>query len=116
MDEISKSRECEKQKKVQNCFDRLKNVLSKRRDKEINIIKHNLRRELRKLHKKYLQKQQPIKRNIIKKHADLASEIYAPQMRYGEHPQRRHEVIRKKLLRESYIESKHEYTITKCTI
>ncbi|XP_076635828.1 cilia- and flagella-associated protein 91 isoform X2 [Colletes latitarsis] len=105
MDKISKRHECEKQKKVEDRLDRLKILLSKRRDKEVNAIKHNLRRELRKLHKKHYQKQRFAKRDIIKEHIDPTSEIYAPQMRYGEHPQRRHEVIRKELLRENYIES-----------
>ncbi|XP_053989184.1 cilia- and flagella-associated protein 91-like isoform X1 [Hylaeus volcanicus] len=105
MSEISKSLECEKRKKAQDRFNRLKIVLSDRRDKEVNSIKHNLRRELRKLRKTHHQKQRPARHDIIKEHADAASEIYAPQMRYGEHPQRRHEVIQKELLRGSYIES-----------
>ncbi|KOC68314.1 AMY-1-associating protein expressed in testis 1 [Habropoda laboriosa] len=104
MNEITKSREYEKQRKIQDRFDRLKNFLFTRRDKEIGSIKHNLRRELRKLYKKH-QQQQPVKRDIIKEHADPSSEVYAPQMRYGEHPQRRHEIIQKELLGESYIEN-----------
>ncbi|XP_076244918.1 cilia- and flagella-associated protein 91 [Calliopsis andreniformis] len=104
MEEITKSREYEREKKVQGRFDRLKNFLSERRDREVNNIKHNLKRELRKLRKKHQHKQQG-KRDIIEEHADPASELYAPQMRHGENPQRRHEVIRKDLLKDTYIES-----------
>ncbi|CAK9806052.1 Cilia- and flagella-associated protein 91 [Anthophora quadrimaculata] len=104
MNEITKSREYEKQIKLEGRFYRLNSFLFARRDKKIDSIKHNLRRELRKLYKKH-QQQQPVKRDIIKEHADPSSEIYAPQMRYGEHPQRRHEVIQKELLGESYIEN-----------
>ncbi|XP_026667377.1 cilia- and flagella-associated protein 91-like [Ceratina calcarata] len=108
MDELTRSREHEKQKKIQDRFDRLTNLLSMRRDKQVDSIKHKLRRELRKLHKKYREKQLPFKRDIIREHADPASELYAPQIRHGEHPQRRHAVIRKELLGESYIETADE--------
>lgn len=106
MNEISKSQEYEKEKKIQGRLDRWTNFLSIRRDKEINSIKHKLRRELRKLYKRQQQKSQPFERDIIKEHDDPSSELYAPQMRYGEHPQRRHEVIEKELLGEGCIESK----------
>ncbi|XP_006623172.1 cilia- and flagella-associated protein 91-like isoform X2 [Apis dorsata] len=105
MNEISKSYEYEKQKKIQDRLDRLTNLLSLRRDKEVNSIKHKLRRELRKLYKRHQEKSQPFKRDIIKEHANPSSELYAPQMRYGEHPQRRHEIIEKELLGESFIEN-----------
>ncbi|XP_043592074.1 cilia- and flagella-associated protein 91-like isoform X2 [Bombus pyrosoma] len=105
MDKISKSQEYEKEKKIQGRLDRWTNFLSIRRDKEINSIKHKLRRELRKLYKRQQQKSQPYKRDIIKEHDDPSSELYAPQMRYGEHPQRRHEVIEKELLGEGCIEN-----------
>lgn len=109
MNEISKSYEYEKQKKIQDRLDRLTNLLSLRRDKEINSIKHKLRRELRKLYKRYQEKSQPLKHDIIEEHANPSSELYAPKMRYGEHPQRRHEIIEKELLGESFIESKYKY-------
>lgn len=73
MDEISKSCEYKKKIKVQGRFDRLKDFLCRRRDNEVNNVKHNLRRELRKLRKKHQQKQQPGKRNIIEEHADRSS-------------------------------------------
>ncbi|CAL7946257.1 unnamed protein product [Xylocopa violacea] len=104
MDEITKSREYKKQESIQDRFDRLVILLSTRRDKEINSIRHKLRRELRKLYKRHQEKNKPFKRDIIKEHADPSSQLYAPQMRYGEHPQRRHEVIQKDLLGESFIE------------
>jgi hypothetical protein len=31
--------------------------------------------------------------NVVEEHADHKSELYGPQMRFGEHPKRRHEVI-----------------------
>ncbi|XP_076379821.1 cilia- and flagella-associated protein 91 isoform X2 [Megalopta genalis] len=101
MDEITKSHEAEKEEKIQGRFHRLKDFLSKRRDKHIHSIRHNLRRELRKLQRKHFEKSHPVERDIIKEHADPASEVYAPQMRYGEDPKRRHEVIQKKLLKKS---------------
>ncbi|XP_076668408.1 cilia- and flagella-associated protein 91 isoform X2 [Andrena cerasifolii] len=104
MDEITKSREHERQKKVEGRFDRLKDFLSTRRDKEVNNIKHNLGRELRKLRKRHQGKQQPRKRDIIKDHADPLSELHVPQMHRGDQLQR-HEVIRKELLKDSFIQS-----------
>ncbi|KOX70777.1 AMY-1-associating protein expressed in testis 1 [Melipona quadrifasciata] len=104
MNEISKSREHEKEKKIQDRLDRLRNFLFVRKNKEINSIKHKLRRELRKLYKRQ-QKTEPFKRDIIKEHTNPSSELYAPQMRYGEHPKRRHEVIDKELLGETCIEN-----------
>lgn len=111
MSEISKSREYEKENKIQDRLDRLTNLLFVRKNKEINSIKHKLRRELRKLYKRQQQKSEPFKRDIIKEHTDPSSELYAPQMRYGEHPKRRHEVIEKESLGETYIESKHKYIL-----
>ena len=105
LNEISKQREYEKQQKLQDRFDRLDKYLSTRRDKEINVIKYNLKRDLRKLYKKHQQNQQPRKRDIIKEHSQLSSELYAPQMRHGEHPQRWHEILQKDLLGENYIEN-----------
>lgn len=107
MDEITKCREHERQKKVQGRFDRLKDFLSTRRDKEVNNIKHNLGRELRKLRKRHQGKQQPGKRDIIKDHADPLSELHVPQMHRGDQLER-HEVIRKELLKDSFIQSKDE--------
>lgn len=31
--------------------------------------------------------------NVLVEHADYKSELYAPMMRHGEHPKRRHMVI-----------------------
>lgn len=109
MSEISKLREYEKEKKIQDRLDRLTNLLFVRKNKEINFIKHKLRRELRKLYKKQQQKSEQFKRDIIKEHSNPSSELYAPQMRYGEHPKRRHEVIEKESLGETCIESKYRY-------
>jgi hypothetical protein len=33
------------------------------------------------------------KGNIVEEHTDHKSELYGPQMRFGEHPKRRHEVV-----------------------
>ncbi|KZC10921.1 AMY-1-associating protein expressed in testis 1 [Dufourea novaeangliae] len=104
MDKITRTHESEKELKIQGRFNRLKDTLSKRKDKQVNSVRHNLRRNLRKLHKKHYQKSRSGKRDIIKEHADPASEIYAPQMLYGEHPQRRHEIINKELLKDRVIE------------
>ncbi|XP_017765975.1 PREDICTED: protein MAATS1-like, partial [Eufriesea mexicana] len=105
MDKISVSHEHEKQKRIQGRLDRLKNNLCMHRNKEVNSIKHKLRRELRKLYKKHQQRSQPFKHNIIEEHANPSSELYAPQMHCGEHPKQRHEVIEKELLGESSIKN-----------
>ena len=50
--------------------------------------------ELRKLalrHKNISKKYQ--ERDIVEEHKDHKSELYAPQMRFGEHPKRGHEII-----------------------
>ncbi|XP_076280222.1 cilia- and flagella-associated protein 91 [Lasioglossum baleicum] len=111
MDEITKSREAEKEQKTEGRFHRLKDILSKRRDEKIHSIRHNLRRELRKLQKKHYQKSRSTERDIIKEYADPSSEMYAPQMRYGEHPQRRHEVIQKKLLKDTIDEDLEKMSV-----
>ncbi|XP_076391395.1 cilia- and flagella-associated protein 91 [Megachile rotundata] len=95
--EISKQFESEKQRKLQDRFDRLEKCLFTRRDKEISAIKYNLQRDLRKLYRKHQQNQQPHKHDLIKRHDKLSSELGAPQ--------RKHEVLQKELLGENYIQN-----------
>ncbi|XP_033211672.1 cilia- and flagella-associated protein 91-like isoform X2 [Belonocnema kinseyi] len=87
-------------------FRKLGSNLSQRRDKEIQNIRQKFGRELRKLSMKHRCKtgKKYKCQDIIKQHADRASELYAPQMRFGENPQRRHEVFLKKFFREDFID------------
>ncbi|XP_039311922.1 cilia- and flagella-associated protein 91 isoform X2 [Solenopsis invicta] len=110
MRDLLQSRESEYEKKVQGRFSRLKSKLGKYRDNQIKSIRHNLKRDLRKLCKRHRNEQQPRKPDIIERHIDPKSDLYAPQMRFGEHPQRRHEILQKQLRSESYIEQIKEDT------
>ncbi|KAG7201665.1 hypothetical protein KM043_004395 [Ampulex compressa] len=105
MHEITETRECEQYKKISGRFSRLRDNLCKRREKQVEGIRHTLRRELRKLQKKHKDKRQYKKRDIVEEYADPASEVYAPQMRFGEHPKRRHEMLQKALLKETLVDS-----------
>lgn len=100
MRDLLQSRESEYEKKIQSRFSRLESKLSKCRDNQIKTIRHNLKRDLRKLHRKHRDKQQP---DIIERHIDPKSDLYVPQMHFGEHPQRRHEILQKRLLSESHV-------------
>lgn len=103
MRKLLQSRETEYVKKVQGRFGRLESRLGKCRDNQIKAIRHNLKRDLRKLHRRHRYEQQPRKPDIIERHIDPKSDLYVPQMRLGEHPQRRHEILQKQILSESLI-------------
>ncbi|XP_018370555.1 PREDICTED: protein MAATS1-like [Trachymyrmex cornetzi] len=105
------SRESKYEKKVQGRFSRLESKLSKYRDNKIKAIRYNLKRDLRKLHKKHHNEHQSRKPDIIERHIDPKSDLYAPQMRFGEHPQRRHEILPKQLPSEYHIEQEEEDAI-----
>lgn len=104
MRDLLQSRESKYEKKVQGHFSRLESKLGKYRDNRIKIIRHNLKRDLRKLRRRYHDEQQSRKPDIIERHIDPKSDLYAPQMRFGEHPQRRHEVLQKRFRSENHIE------------
>ncbi|XP_063229726.1 cilia- and flagella-associated protein 91-like isoform X1 [Bacillus rossius redtenbacheri] len=73
--------------------------LTKEREKErkLHSIRHQHNRELRRLAMKHQGVQRKyVRSNVIDELADYSSELYAPQMRFGEHPRRRHEVIKVK--------------------
>lgn len=108
MRDLLQSRESEYEKKVQGRFNRLESQLGKYRDNQIKTIRHNLKRDLRKLRRRH-RDEQSRKPDIIERHIDPKSDLYAPQMRFGEHPQRRHETLRKEYLSESHV--KREYTL-----
>jgi len=109
MRNLLQSRESKYEKKVQGRFSRLRSKLSKYRDNQIKAIRYNLKRDLRKLHKKHRNEHQSRKSDIIERHIDLKSDLYAPQMRFGEHPQRRHEILPKQLSREYHIEREYKF-------
>ncbi|XP_028046230.1 cilia- and flagella-associated protein 91 isoform X2 [Monomorium pharaonis] len=104
MRNLLQNRESEYEKKMQGRFNRLENKLGKYRDNRIMTIRHNLKRDLRKLHRRHRDEQLPRKPDIIERHIDPKSDLYAPQMCFGEHPQRRHEVLEKRFQNKSYIE------------
>ena len=93
--------------KKEDRFRKLRNDLGQRRDKEIRNIRHKFRRELRKLATKHRCKTGKRYRrpDIIKLHADRASELYAPQMRFGKSFSRRHEVLQMKCRQENFLDS-----------
>ncbi|KYM76353.1 AMY-1-associating protein expressed in testis 1 [Atta colombica] len=111
MRNLLQSHESKYEKKVQSRFSRLRSKLSKYRDNQIKAIRYNLKRDLRKLHKKHRNEHQSRKPDIIERHIDLKSDLYAPQMRFGEHPQRWHEILPKQLSREYHIEQEEEDAI-----
>ncbi|XP_020291016.1 protein MAATS1-like isoform X2 [Pseudomyrmex gracilis] len=107
MRNLLQSRESEREKKVRGRFNRLQEKLGKHRDDKVKNIRQNLKRDLRKLHKKY-RDIHPRKPDIIDQHIDPKSELYAPQMRLGEHPQRQHETLQKLSMREGLIKQKRD--------
>ncbi|XP_012277666.1 cilia- and flagella-associated protein 91 isoform X2 [Orussus abietinus] len=106
MEKLIKERDEERDRIMKNRFEKVGDFLRNRRDKEIMGIRRKLGRELRKLAVKHRgQNVRYQKRDIVKQHADRKSELYAPQLRFGESAQRRHEIIRKRLLRDTYVEA-----------
>ncbi|XP_018311695.1 protein MAATS1 [Mycetomoellerius zeteki] len=112
MRNLLQSRESKYEEKVQGRFSRLESKLSKYRDTQIKAIRYNLKRDLRKLHKKHRNEHQSRKPDIIERHIDFKSDLYAPQMRFGEHPQRRHEILPKQLPSECHIEQEEDATLS----
>ncbi|XP_018355395.1 PREDICTED: protein MAATS1-like [Trachymyrmex septentrionalis] len=112
MKNLLQNRESKYEKKVQGRFSRLESRLSKYRDNKIKAIRYNLKRDLRKLHKKHRNEYQSRKSDIIERHFDPKSDLYAPQMRFGEHPQRRHEILPKQLPSEYHIEQEEDATLS----
>ncbi|XP_032688884.1 cilia- and flagella-associated protein 91-like isoform X1 [Odontomachus brunneus] len=108
MKDLSRNRESIYKKKLQGRFSRLQDKLRKHRDDRVNSIRHDLERDLRKLCRKQCHKRQPRKLDIIEQHADPKSELYAPQLRFGEHSRGRHETLQKRFLSEDYIEQEEE--------
>ena len=107
-EKVMETRDHKWDEKRKERFIKLGSNLGQRRDKEIKNIRQKFGRELRKLAMKHRCK--TVKRykrqDIIKQHADPASELYAPQMRFGINPQRRHEVLEKKFLRQDFVDSR----------
>lgn len=110
MKDFSQNRESIYKKKLQGRFGRLQDKLRKCRDDRVNSIKHNLDRDLRKLYRKQCDRRQPRKLDIIEQHSDPKSDLYAPQLRFGEDPGRRHETLPKQYLSD-YIEREYDVVI-----
>lgn len=98
----SKSDEWNKKKKAR--FMRLGSSLGQQRDNEIKKIRQKFGRELRKLAMKHRGRigSRYKRQDIIKQHEDRASELYAPQMRYGNNSGNRHEIIKKYYTRANF--------------
>lgn len=107
MRSLLQDRESEYETKVQGRFSRLQDKLGKRRNDQVDTIKHNLKRNLRKLDKQHREKQEPRKSGIIERLTVPKSDLYAPQMRLGEHLERRHETLQKRFLSETYIDREY---------
>lgn len=99
------NRESKYEKKIQDRFSRLESKLSKYRDNQIKTIRQNLKRDLRKLHRKHRDARQPRKLDIIERNIDPKSDLYAPQMRFDKHLQKRHETLQ--LSSESHVEREY---------
>ncbi|XP_015188803.1 PREDICTED: protein MAATS1-like [Polistes dominula] len=78
MKKISRSKESKYNEKIENRFKRLKNNLGTRRDDKIKIIRQNLKRDLRKLHKLHHDKSQ--KKDTIKSYINRVSECYRSRL------------------------------------
>ncbi|XP_012234678.1 cilia- and flagella-associated protein 91 isoform X2 [Linepithema humile] len=107
MRNLLQDRESKYETKVRGRFNRLQDKLGKRRNDQVDTIRQNLKRNLRKLNKLHRDKQEPRKSDIIERLTDPKSDLYAPQMRLGEHSERRHETLRKRFLSESYIDREY---------
>jgi len=90
------SRELKYKKKTQDRFDRLQRRLRKRRDDQIKTIRHNLKRDLRKLYTKYRDKQHLRKSAIIEQYDDSKPDLSALQIHFDEHPEK-YEKLQKSL-------------------
>ncbi|EFN80768.1 AMY-1-associating protein expressed in testis 1 [Harpegnathos saltator] len=104
MRDFSRNYDSVYKRKLQSRFCRLQDRLRKRRDNQVNSIRHNLERDLRKLCRKQCDRQKPFKLDIIEQHSDPKFDLYAPQLRFGRCARRRHEMLRKQFLSEDYIE------------
>ncbi|XP_014485306.1 PREDICTED: protein MAATS1-like isoform X2 [Dinoponera quadriceps] len=100
MKDFSRNRDSVYKKKLQGRFGRLQDKLKKRRDDRVNSIRHDLERDLRKLYRKQCGRR-PRKLDVIERHSDPKS---SPQICFREHPQRRHEALRKQFSGEDYVE------------
>jgi hypothetical protein len=107
MRNLLQDRESKYETKVQSRFNKLRDKLAKRRNDQVDTIRHNLKRNLRKLNKQHRDKQEPRKSDIIERLTDPKSDLYAPQMRFSEHPERRHETLQKRFLSENYIDREY---------
>lgn len=108
MRNLLQSDESQYRKKVKSRFNRLQNKLRQHRDNQVNTIRHNLKRNLRKLYRKHSNNQQFRKFDVIERHTCLESNLYESQIHcYNEHSQKRHEKL--ELLNENYIERKYNY-------
>ncbi|XP_012234679.1 cilia- and flagella-associated protein 91 isoform X4 [Linepithema humile] len=112
MRNLLQDRESKYETKVRGRFNRLQDKLGKRRNDQVDTIRQNLKRNLRKLNKLHRDKQEPRKSDIIERLTDPKSDLYAPQMRLGEHSERRHETLRKRFLSESYIDQEEDTTLS----
>ncbi|XP_014611744.1 PREDICTED: protein MAATS1-like [Polistes canadensis] len=80
MKKISRSKESKHNEKIENRFKRLKNNLGTHRDEKIKVIRQNLKRDLRKLHKLHHDKSQLQKKDTIKSYINRVSECFRSQL------------------------------------
>ncbi|XP_070158006.1 cilia- and flagella-associated protein 91-like [Polyergus mexicanus] len=107
MRNLLQNRESQYKKEVKNRFNRLQVKLRKHRDDQVETIRHNLKRNLRKLYRKYRDNQQSHK---SEEHIGFKSDLYELQMRYGKRSQIQFEKLEKQFLSESYAEREKENT------
>ncbi|KAK2584548.1 hypothetical protein KPH14_006917 [Odynerus spinipes] len=103
MDKLSRSRENKHNEKIQNRFKRLKNNLGMHRDEKISVIRHNLKRDLRKLYKLHCNKYQLQKKDIIQSYINRTSELTTSQLQFEKHSFGRFNKMKKQSPQYDYI-------------
>lgn len=82
MEKLSQSKEYKHNENIQNRFKCLINDLGIYRDEKIKVIRQNLKRDLRKLHKLHYDKKQLQKRDTIQSYINHASKLYRSQLHF----------------------------------
>ncbi|KAI4501230.1 hypothetical protein M0802_003603 [Mischocyttarus mexicanus] len=80
MKKMLRSKEYKHNEKIENRFKRLKNNLGAHRDEKLKVIRQNLKRDLRKLHKLHHDKCQLQKKDSIKSYINRVSECYRSRL------------------------------------
>ncbi|KAL2727650.1 cilia- and flagella-associated protein 91-like [Vespula maculifrons] len=103
MEKLTHSKECKYNENMQNRFKRLKNDLGMYRDEKIKVIRQNLKRDLRKLHKLHYDKKQLQKRDTIQSYINHASKLYRSQLNFEKYSPEQYRKMKKQSCRNDNI-------------